>query len=112
MAFRRSVLDKIVIREDRFGVEPEFTAKMTKQRCRIYEVPISEYGRDYSQGKTLGVRDALLAAWRIDLYRIADRRFSSGKLTRHLIPCQDTSCLNTFPANDLRQAVGAACTRA
>jgi hypothetical protein len=71
-AFRRSVLDKIVIREDRFGVEPELTAKVAKQGCRIYEVPISYYGRDYSQGKKIGFGDALWAAWCIVRYRIAD----------------------------------------
>jgi glycosyltransferase involved in cell wall biosynthesis len=71
-AFRRSVLEKIVIREDRFGVEPELTAKAARRRCRIYEVPISYYGRDYSQGKKIGLRDALWAAWCVLRYRIAD----------------------------------------
>ncbi len=71
-AFRKSVLDQIRIRENRFGVEPELTAKMAKLKCRIYEVPISYYGRDYQQGKKIGFRDAMRAAWCIIRYRIAD----------------------------------------
>lgn len=71
-AFRKTALDKIVIRENRFGVEPELTAKLAKQKCRIYEVPISYYGRDYSEGKKIGFRDALWAVWCIFRYRIAD----------------------------------------
>jgi glycosyltransferase involved in cell wall biosynthesis len=71
-AFRKSVLDKIVIRENRFGFEPEITAKVAKLRCRVYEVPISYHGRDYTQGKKIGFRDAVRAAWCIVRYRIAD----------------------------------------
>lgn len=71
-AFKRSALDKIVIRENRFGVEPELTAKLAKQKCRIFEVPISYFGRDYSEGKKIGFRDAIWAAWCILRYRMAD----------------------------------------
>jgi glycosyltransferase involved in cell wall biosynthesis len=71
-AFRKSVLDKIRIRENRFGVEPELTAKVARLKCRVYEVPISYHGRDYSQGKKIGFRDAVRAAWCIIRYRIAD----------------------------------------
>jgi glycosyltransferase involved in cell wall biosynthesis len=71
-AFRKSVLENIQIREKRFGVEPELTAKVAKLKCRIYEVPISYYGRGYAQGKKIGFRDALRAAWCIVRYRIAD----------------------------------------
>lgn len=71
-AFRRSALEGIVIRENRFGVEPELTAKFAKRDCRIYEVPISYHGRDYSQGKKIGFRDALRAVWCIVRYRVAD----------------------------------------
>ncbi|MCI0333604.1 MAG: glycosyltransferase family 2 protein [Planctomycetes bacterium] len=70
-AFRRSALDKITVRENRFGVEPELTAKLAKQNCRIYEVPISYYGRDYSQGKKIRFRDAVWAACCIIRYRIS-----------------------------------------
>jgi glycosyltransferase involved in cell wall biosynthesis len=71
-AFRKSVLEKIQIREKRFGVEPELTAKVAKMKCRIYEVPISYYGRGYAQGKKIGFRDAIRAAWCIVRYRIVD----------------------------------------
>jgi len=71
-AFRKSVLDRICIRENGFGVEPELTAKVAKLKCRIYEVPISYYGRDYSQGKKIGFRDALWAVWCIIRYRLSD----------------------------------------
>jgi glycosyltransferase involved in cell wall biosynthesis len=71
-AFRKSVLDKIQIREKRFGVEPEITAKVARLKVRVYEVPISYHGRDYSQGKKIGFRDAVRAAWCIVWYRIAD----------------------------------------
>jgi hypothetical protein len=71
-AFRRSVLERIEIRENRFGVEPELTAKLAKQGCRIYEVPISYYGRDYAQGKKIGFGDAIAAAWCIVRYRFGD----------------------------------------
>jgi glycosyltransferase involved in cell wall biosynthesis len=71
-AFRRSTLNSISLRENRFGIEPELTAKLAKQRCRIYEVPISYYGRDYSRGKKIGLFDAVWAAWCIIRYRIAN----------------------------------------
>jgi glycosyltransferase involved in cell wall biosynthesis len=71
-AFRKSVLDKIQIREKRFGVEPEITAKVARLKARVYEVPISYHGRDYAQGKKIGFRDAVRAAWCIVRYRIAD----------------------------------------
>lgn len=71
-AFRKTVLNQIQIREKRFGVEPEITAKVAKLKVRMYEVPISYHGRDYSQGKKIGFRDAIRAAWCIVRYRIAD----------------------------------------
>jgi glycosyltransferase involved in cell wall biosynthesis len=71
-AFRKSVLDQIQIREQRFGFEPEITAKVARLKCRVYEVPISYHGRDYTQGKKIGFRDAVRAAWCIVRYRIAD----------------------------------------
>ncbi|BAH77035.1 glycosyltransferase family 2 protein [Solidesulfovibrio magneticus] len=62
-AFRREVLQKIRIQCDRFGVEPELTAKVAKMRLRIYEVPVSYYGRTYDEGKKIGWRDGLAALW-------------------------------------------------
>ncbi len=59
--FRREVLQQITIEESRFGFEPEITAKMARLGVRIYEVPISYYGRTYADGKKIGWRDGLSA---------------------------------------------------
>ncbi len=70
-AFRREVLEGIQIESNRFGVEPEITAKIARirrpdgSRIRIYEVPISYYGRDYAEGKKIGWRDGVAALWHI-----------------------------------------------
>ena len=60
--FRREVLEQIVIEEDRFGVEPELTAKVARLGCRVYEVGISYHGRTYAEGKKIGWRDGVRAA--------------------------------------------------
>jgi glycosyltransferase involved in cell wall biosynthesis len=60
-AFRREVIRGITLREDRFGFEPEITAKVARGRWRIYEVPISYYGRTYEEGKKIGWRDGVHA---------------------------------------------------
>jgi len=59
--FRREVLEKITIQENRFGFEPEITAKVAKLRVPIYEVSISYYGRTYEEGKKIGWRDGVRA---------------------------------------------------
>ncbi|MFH1743962.1 MAG: glycosyltransferase family 2 protein [bacterium] len=61
--FRSGVLRKIDIQSNRFGFEPEITAKVAKMGCRIYEVPISYHGRDYSEGKKINWKDGLAAFW-------------------------------------------------
>ena len=70
--FRREVIEKISIRSNRFGVEPEITAKIARLNVRIYEVPISYYGRDYTEGKKIGWKDALSAFFFILKYRFMD----------------------------------------
>jgi glycosyltransferase involved in cell wall biosynthesis len=67
--FRREVLANITIREDRFGFEPEITAKIARQGVRIYEVGISYSGRTYQEGKKIGWRDGLRALYCIFRYR-------------------------------------------
>lgn len=67
--FRREVLDGLKLKCDRFGFEPEFTAKIARKRCRIYEVPISYSGRDYSEGKKIGWKDGVAAIWFILRFR-------------------------------------------
>ena len=58
---RRNLLDDLTIEEDRFGFEPEITAKLAKSGCRIYEVGISYHGRTYAEGKKIGWRDGVSA---------------------------------------------------
>jgi glycosyltransferase involved in cell wall biosynthesis len=71
--FRRSVLERITIEEDRFGFEPEITAKVAKLGCRIYEVGISYSGRTYEEGKKIGWRDGMRAVWCILKYNLLRR---------------------------------------
>ena len=69
-AFRTSVLREIKIEEDRFGFEPEVTAKIAKLGCRVYEVGISYYGRTYNEGKKIGWKDGVRALWCIFKYNV------------------------------------------
>jgi glycosyltransferase involved in cell wall biosynthesis len=69
-AFRREIIQKIAIEEDRFGFEPEITAKVARLKCRIYEVGVSYAGRTYSEGKKIGWRDGLRAVWCILKYNL------------------------------------------
>jgi glycosyltransferase involved in cell wall biosynthesis len=69
-AFRRDVIQKIDLRENRFGFEPEVTAKVARMGCRIYEVGISYSGRTYAEGKKIGWRDGLRALWCILRYNL------------------------------------------
>jgi glycosyltransferase involved in cell wall biosynthesis len=71
--FRTEILRKIRIQSDRFGVEPELTAKVARLRARIYEVPVSYYGRTYEEGKKIGWRDGLAAFWWIARFGLFHR---------------------------------------
>ena len=68
--FTREALAGVNIKEKRFGFEPEITAKMAKKKLRIYEVPISYYGRTYEQGKKIDWRDGVRAIWCILKYNL------------------------------------------
>src|SRR2546423_10552586 len=70
--FRKEVLQEIQIRSDRFGFEPEITAKIAKHSWRIYEVPITYAGRTYEEGKKITWKDGLQALWCIIRFRISD----------------------------------------
>ena len=67
-----SVLKDLRLRANRFGFEPEITAKLVKRGCRIYEVPISYHGRTYREGKKITWRDGLAALWHILKFRFFD----------------------------------------
>jgi len=70
--FRREVLEQITLRENRFGFEPEVTAKVARLRVRVYEVSVSYDGRTYEEGKKIGWKDAAKALWCIVRYGISD----------------------------------------
>jgi len=69
-AFRREIIQSIPIEENRFGFEPEITAKVAKTGCRIYEVGISYYGRTYQEGKKIGWKDGFRAIYCILKYNL------------------------------------------
>lgn len=66
--FKRSILEKIELKEDRFGFEPEFTAKVARLNCVVYEVGISYYGRTYEDGKKIQWKDGVRAVYVILKY--------------------------------------------
>ena len=69
-AFRRELIQSIAIEEDRFGFEPEITAKVARAGARVYEVPISYHGRTYEEGKKIGWKDGLRALYAIAKYSL------------------------------------------
>lgn len=69
-AFRREVIQSIAIEENRFGFEPEITAKIARKNYRIYEVGIGYFGRTYSEGKKIGWKDGVWAFWCILKYNL------------------------------------------
>jgi glycosyltransferase involved in cell wall biosynthesis len=71
--FKRDLLDKISLKSNRFGFEPEITIKFAKLKCRIYEVPISYYGRDYSEGKKIGWKDGIAALGHMIRFKFFDK---------------------------------------
>jgi glycosyltransferase involved in cell wall biosynthesis len=71
-AFRREVIQSIPLQEDRFGFEPEVTAKIAKRRLRIYEVGISYSGRTYEEGKKIGWKDGFRALWCLLKYSLTE----------------------------------------
>lgn len=68
--FKRGILERIVIEENRFGMEPEITAKVAKLKVPIYEVSISYYGRTYAEGKKINWKDGLRAVYAIFKYNL------------------------------------------
>jgi glycosyltransferase involved in cell wall biosynthesis len=72
-AFRREVIQQVRLEEDRFGFEPEVTAKIARLGVRIYEVAISYYGRTYAEGKKIGWQDGFHAIWCIFKYNFLKR---------------------------------------
>lgn len=70
--FRADVIKNIQIKSNRFNFEPEITAKILKRKYKLYELPISYYGRDFSEGKKITWRDGFSAVWTLVKYRFVD----------------------------------------
>jgi glycosyltransferase involved in cell wall biosynthesis len=70
--FRAEIFKRVTIKSNRFEFEPEITAKVLKQGVRFYELPISYYGRDYSEGKKITWKDGFHAIWALVKYRFSD----------------------------------------
>ncbi|HLF60971.1 MAG TPA: glycosyltransferase, partial [Acidimicrobiia bacterium] len=75
-AVRADVLHDLRLTSDRFGIEPEITARLARYGARIYEVPISYHGRTYAEGKSIGWRDGVQALWLIFRFRFLDTKSS------------------------------------
>jgi glycosyltransferase involved in cell wall biosynthesis len=71
--FRADVLKRMRLTTDRFGFEPEVTARVAQMRCRVFEMPISYWGRDYESGKKITWRDGVAALWHILKFNVFDR---------------------------------------
>jgi glycosyltransferase involved in cell wall biosynthesis len=80
-AFAGDVLRRIPLESNRFGIEPEITAKTARNRLRMYEVPITYNGRKYEEGKKITWKDGVAALWFILKYRFSSRYADSGKVT-------------------------------
>jgi hypothetical protein len=78
---RREVIQQLSLEENRFGFEPEITAKVSQMDVRIYEVPISYYGRTYAEGKKINWRDGVAALWCIIKYNFFRRHGRTPKRT-------------------------------
>jgi len=95
-AFRGDIIRNMIITSSGFGFEIEVTAKVAKLRCRIYEVPISYYGRTYEEGKKIGVKDGIEAFWLVFRFNL----FSSLRSSFRQLP--DTTETKILPAKRLQ----------
>jgi glycosyltransferase involved in cell wall biosynthesis len=91
--FRREIIQDIIIEEDRFGFEPEITAKIAKLQCRVYEVGISYYGRTYEQGKKITWKDGVWAMYCILNITLSDKFRKFRCLNAATGTIQTGSCL-------------------
>jgi glycosyltransferase involved in cell wall biosynthesis len=105
--FRREVVQSMRIESQRFGIEPEITAKIARRGYRVFEVPISYYGRTYEEGKKIGWKDALSALWTIVRHslREAEDPKNVGHVT--LTRMARLEPYNRWLADRFRSSVGA-----
>jgi glycosyltransferase involved in cell wall biosynthesis len=104
--FRREVVQSMTIESQRFGIEPEITAKVARRGYRIYEVPISYYGRTYEEGKKIGWKDAFSAIWTIVRHSVreAEDPRNVGHVT--LARMGKLDAYNRWLADRFRHALG------
>ncbi|HOU55194.1 MAG TPA: glycosyltransferase [Myxococcota bacterium] len=84
-AFRADVIRDLHLTSERFGIEPEITAKIARMRYRIYEVPIAYHGRSYAEGKKIGVKDGFEALYAIIRYSWFDSDFLKGRVVEETL---------------------------
>jgi glycosyltransferase involved in cell wall biosynthesis len=119
-AFRSGVIKPLLLSSKGFGMEVEITAMVSKTQARIYEVPISYYGRTYEEGKKTGWKDGLMAIVYIVYYNLIGPRLSSGRRYRRQVndflreresAISDSSGGLKLPLEDNRGRVGISCAR-
>ena len=91
-AFRGEIIRNMIIMSQGFGFEIEVTAKIAKLQCRIYEVPISYYGRTYEEGKKIGVKDGIEAFWLVFRFNLFSSRDSSFRQLPDRTNEKDVAC--------------------
>ncbi|MGH7787986.1 MAG: glycosyltransferase [Candidatus Binatia bacterium] len=104
--FRTEVLQRLHLTANRFGIEPEITAKVAHLGCRVYEVPISYHGREYWEGKKIGWKDGVSAVWTILRCALADDRDHPDAAYRSLRRLRDARRYNDWLWTRLAPAVG------
>ena len=92
--FRAEVIKDLNLKSERFGIEPEITAKIAKMRYRVYEVPISYHGRSYAEGKKIGVKDGLEALYSIVKFSVFDSDYVKGGVVEETL--SKMNALETF----------------
>ncbi len=105
-AIRRDMVQAMVLRSNRFGIEPEITAKLARMRARIYEVPISYSGRSYSEGKKIGWKDAVSAVWTMLRCAVTDDRGAIDPLHATLRRMAALDRYNAFLFEQIKPAIG------
>jgi len=101
-AFRLEVVRQLSLRSDRFGIEPEMTAKVARLGCRIFEVPISYHGRTYEEGKKIRWTDAVWALAAILRFGLLPDSLNRGRQP------ESVTRVNRAAADDRRAVAGAA----
>jgi len=105
-AIRKEMVRSMVLKSNRFGIEPEITARLARMRARIYEVPISYSGRSYTEGKKIGWKDAVSAVWTMLRCAVTDDRGGDDALHATLGRMAALDRYNAFLFEQIRPAIG------